>query len=194
MIQGDNITTKIDVAFTSRDYFSRIGTFYNQDDPNRRAIRNQFAVFAIARDLGAIQATQDPVVWTVGYTTDPAINYTDLSGALPTPRRPYYKKQYSNDEALASIDIISCADLSNNEVQIVDFLKAFSNASSRAQELDQKILQDTATVSDDLGGLVSVSIAQVYGSMQLTIGTDAHGNLNDSDIMMFMKNIGGFGA
>jgi len=57
-----------------------------------------------------------------------------------------------------------------------------------------KILQDANSVSNNLGGLVSVAIAQVYGSMQLTIGTDTHGNLNNSDIMMFMKNIGGFGA
>ena len=55
--------------------------------------------------------------------TDPAMNYTDLSGAPPTTRRPYYKTQYSNDETLASIDITSCGDMSDNKVQIADFLK-----------------------------------------------------------------------
>ena len=194
MTQGDNVTDKIAVGEDSRNYFARNGTLDNQYDSNIRAINDQFAVFAIARDLGTIQVTQAPVVWTVGYTTDPAISYGDLSGAPPTSRRPYYKTQYSNDEALASIDIISCGDMSNNKVQIVDFLKDFSNASSRAQQLDNKILQDANSISNNLGGLVSVAIAQVYGSMQLTIGTDAHGNLNNSDIMMFMKNIGGFGA
>jgi hypothetical protein len=84
--------------------------------------------------------------------------------------------------------------MSNIKVQIVDFLNDFSNASSRAQQLDKKILQNANSVSDGLGVLVSLAIAQVYGSMQLTIETDAHGNLNSSDIMMFMKNIGGFGA
>jgi hypothetical protein len=39
--------------------------------------------------------------------------------------------------------------------------------------------------------LVSIAIAQVYGSTQLTIGTDPRGNFNESDVMMFMKNIGG---
>jgi hypothetical protein len=194
MTQGDNVTDKIAADDDSRNYFARNGTLDNQYDSNIRAINDQFAVFAIARDLGTIQVTQAPVVWTVGYTTDPAISYADLSGAPLTPRRPYYKIQYSNDEALASIDIISCGDVSNNKVQIVDFLKDFSNASSRAQQLDNKILQDANSISNNLGGLVSVAIAQVYGSMQLTIGTDADGNLNNSDIMMFMKNIGGFGA
>jgi hypothetical protein len=84
--------------------------------------------------------------------------------------------------------------MSNIKVQIVDFLNDFSNASSRAQQLDNKILQNATSVSDDLGDLVSLAIAQVYGSMQLTIGTDADGNLNKSDIMMFMKNIGGVKA
>ncbi len=79
----------------------------------------------------------------------------------------------------------------NIKVQIIDFLNDFSNASSRAQQLDNKILQSATSVADGLGDLVSLAITQVYGSMQLTIGTDAHGNLNKSDVMMFMKNIGG---
>jgi hypothetical protein len=194
MIQGDNVTTKIAVGDTARNYFARNGTLDGQVDPHVRQISNQFAVFAIARDLGTIQSTQAPVVWAVGYTTDPAINYADLSGGHSTHRSPYYRINYTNDEALASFDIISCGDMSNNKVQIVDFLKDFSNASSRARQLDKKILQDANSVSNDLGGLVSVAIAQVFGSMQLTVGYDAHENLNNSDVMIFMKNIGGSGT
>jgi hypothetical protein len=182
------------VGDDSRNYFVHNGTLDNQYNSSIRAINNQYAVFAIARDLGTIQATQAPVVWTVGYTTDRAINYTDLSGAPPSYRSPYYKTQYSTDTDLASICRNCWEDyMSNNKVQIVAFLKDFSNASLRAQELDNKILQVANSVSNNLGGLVSVSIAQVYGSMQLTVGTDLHENLNDSDIMIFMKNIGGFG-
>ena len=84
--------------------------------------------------------------------------------------------------------------MSNFEVQIVDFLNDFSNASSRAQQLDNKILQNASSVSDGLGDLVSLVTAQVYGNMQLTIGTDAHGNFNESDVMVFMRNIGGTSA
>ena len=76
-----------------------------QQDPTSRAINDSFPVFAISRDLGTVEATQAPVVWTVGYTTDPAINYTDLSSAPPIFRSLYYKTRYSNDdEALASFD------------------------------------------------------------------------------------------
>ena len=75
--------------------------------------------------------------------------------------------------------------------QIVDFLDDFANASSRAQQLDQKIFQGAASVSGLLGDLVSLAIAQVYGSTQITVGTDTSGSYNVSDAMMFMKNIGG---
>ncbi|KAI0278699.1 hypothetical protein BGY98DRAFT_916673 [Russula aff. rugulosa BPL654] len=170
MKAGENVTYQIAEDAFSRGNFSRNGVLNGQQDSNPRAIKDLFAVFAISRDLGNVTTTQAPVVWTVGYTTDPAINYTDQSRSL------YYKTQYSNDEPLASI---------------VDFLNDFSNASSRAQQLDNKILQNTTSVTDGLGDLVSLAIAQVYGSMQLTIGTDAQGNLNNSDVMMFMKNIGG---
>jgi hypothetical protein len=88
-----------------------------QQDPAIRPVSDNFAVFAISRDLGTIKTTQAPVVWAVGYTTDLAIGYTDLSGAPPTSRSPYYKTQYPTDEPLASIDTISCGDdVFNNKV------------------------------------------------------------------------------
>ena len=76
-------------------------------------------------------------------------------------------------------------------IQIVDFLNGFNNASKRAQVLDQKILHDAVSISDLLGDLVSLAVPQVYGSTQLTIGTNANGEYNSSDVMMFMKNVGG---
>ena len=77
--------------------------------------------------------------------------------------------------------------------QIPDFLNDFANASSRAQQLDSKILREAAGVSGSgaLGDLVSLATAQVYGSIQVTVGSDASGNFNKSDVMVFMKNIGG---
>ncbi|KAH9063198.1 hypothetical protein EDB87DRAFT_1681625 [Lactarius vividus] len=173
MKSANGLTFKIAQDSVSRTFFVHNGSLDNQTDPIFRAINDKFAVFAISRDLGTIQATEDPVVWTVGLTMDQVINYTGLSGAAPQPRNLFYKTQYSNDTSL-----------------IVDFLDDFANAYSRAQKLDQKILQGAAPVSDLLGDLVSIATAQVYGSTHLTIGTDANGNFNESDVMMFMKNIG----
>jgi hypothetical protein len=59
-------------------------------------------VFAISRDLGMIQATRDPVVFVLGYVTDPAIGYPAQSGIPAQQRRPYYKLQYSDDESLVT--------------------------------------------------------------------------------------------
>ena len=184
------ITYKIAADNISRGMFQYEGVLDNQVDTNFRAISAQLPVFALSCDLGTILATQTPFVWTIGYITDPAINYTDPSGNPVTKRSSYYKSQYSDDETLVSVDFPLDDDVSNH-VQIVDFLNNFTKASSRAQELDNKILKDAASVSDPLGDLVSLAIAQVYGSTQLTIGTDALGNFNKSDVMMFMKNIGG---
>ena len=191
-MQGSNVNYTIAGSEVARRYFVANGTLDDTQDGNSRPINDGFPVFAISRNLGTIQATQAPVVWAVGYTTDPAVNYTDLSGAPPTSRSLYYKTKYSNDEALVNIDDISLGDdMSNIRLQIVDFLNDFSNASLRAQQLDHNILQNATSVSNMLGDLVSLSIAQVYGSTQLTVGIDASGKPNSSDVMMFMKNIGG---
>ena len=104
MAQGINVTYKAGADIDSRGLFVRNGTLDNQEDQTFRPIDQNFPVFAISRDLGTIRSTQAPVVWTVGYTTDPAVNYMDLSGSPSTPRSPYYKSNYSTDEALASID------------------------------------------------------------------------------------------
>jgi hypothetical protein len=81
--------------------------------------------------------------------------------------------------------------MSDIKAQIVDFLNDFSNASSRADQVNNKTISDSDSIVVALGQMTFIAIAEVYGSMQLTIGTDAHGNLNKSDVMMFMKNIGG---
>ena len=82
------------------------GVLDNQTDSNFRSIGPNFAVFAISRNLGLIQATEDPVVWAVGLTTDPVINYTVLSGAAPQRRSLFYKTQYSDDTSLVSVYIL----------------------------------------------------------------------------------------
>jgi len=191
-VQGNNVTYQIASDANSRGNFTRNGKLNGQLGPNLRPISDNF-VFSISRDLGTIQATKDPVVWAIGYTTDSAVNYSDLSAAPPTSRSPYYKIQYSNDEELASIyGNARGDDMSNIKRQIVDFLNDFSNASSIAQQSQAMIYSDSQTITNDLGVLTTIALAEVYGSIQLTVGTDELGNPDKSDVMMFMKNTGGF--
>ena len=86
--------------------FQLAGAFDNQTDTNFRAIDSNWSIFGIARDLGAIQSTQDPIVWSTGFITDPAINYTDPSGASQQ-RSLFYRSQYpqSDDTSLVSIPV-----------------------------------------------------------------------------------------
>ena len=86
--------------------FQLTGAFDNQTDTNFRAIDSNWSIFGIARDLGAIQSTLDPIVWSTGFVTDPAINYTDSSGASQQ-RSLFYRSQYpqSDDTSLVSIHV-----------------------------------------------------------------------------------------
>ena len=80
------------------------GVLDNQTDPIFRSI-SPYTVFAISRDLGLIQATEDPVVWAIGHIMDPAINYTALSGAAHPPRSLFYNTKYPDDQSLVSVHI-----------------------------------------------------------------------------------------
>lgn len=113
-IQGDNVTYTIARDQISRTNFLVNGALDNQvADTTFRAIQSNFPIFAISRDLGTISATQAPVVWAVGYTIDPAISYSDLSGAPPKQRHAYYRSQYTDDGSLVSSSTSTRASLLN---------------------------------------------------------------------------------
>ncbi|KAH9026764.1 hypothetical protein EDB85DRAFT_1868788 [Lactarius pseudohatsudake] len=170
---GD-ITTNVSQVLASRDLFRLNGVLGNVDQGYDKAQDYQDStVFAISRDLGIIRATQDPVISAIGYRVNLVINYTDLSGATQQRKLLYEDKYGGKGDILA------------------DFISDFANASSRAQELDLKILQHASPISGPLGDLVSLATAQVYGSFHLTYGIDADGDFNKSDVMAFMRNMGG---
>jgi hypothetical protein len=66
MKSGGNITYKIGEDSITRILFAVNGVLDNQTDTNFRPISPNVTVWGIARDLGTIQETQEPVVWTVG--------------------------------------------------------------------------------------------------------------------------------
>jgi hypothetical protein len=103
VIQGasNNVTYKIAKDQVPRDFFVQNGTLDNQTHP---FTPTDSLTAALSRDLGTIQATQDPIVWAVGYVIDPVVNYTDPSG-VTQQRSLYYRTQYSGDESLVGIHI-----------------------------------------------------------------------------------------
>jgi hypothetical protein len=187
LFQGSNITYKTAADDASRGMFQTKGVLDDQGDTNLRAISDDSPVFAISKDFGTIQATQLPFVWAIGFTTEPAINYTSICSTMQS----YYKSQYSDNENLVSTGLFWGEHVSDIHVQIIDFLNNFSNASLSAQLLDTKILRDAASVSSLLGDLVSLATSQVYGSTQLVTSCTITEVVNAK---MFMKNIGGTSA
>ncbi|TFY77749.1 hypothetical protein EWM64_g6266 [Hericium alpestre] len=167
------VTYKIGLDKDCRDQFVNIGQLDLAVDPDFRPISNPYTVFAIAADLGTISSTQRPVVWAIGLTRDPALSYVDLGG-IQQNRSLYYQQNYTDDTSL-----------------VAEFLDDFPNARQRADQLDAKILSDARAMSSDYVDLVSYVVRQVYGMIELTASKNPDGSSNTSDVMMFMKNIGG---
>jgi len=98
MMQGTHVSFQSGSDADSRGNFIRNGYLNFQQDKSR-SISDRFTVFALSYELYNISATQAPVIWAIGYTTDLAINYTDEFGATRA-RSPYYKTRYSNDKEM----------------------------------------------------------------------------------------------
>jgi hypothetical protein len=120
MVQESNITSTVSDRLTSLTQFgaqgSSSGLIEGKEFYSTSAWENGI-VFGISRDLGTIQALQPPVqvVWAVGYTTDPAINYVVQSNSSQNARSPYYRLQYASDEDLvilhSSTSTSSCSKI-----------------------------------------------------------------------------------
>ena len=53
-----------------------------------------------------------------------------------------------------------------------------------------KITADAAKISPEYVDLVSLATRQTLGSLDITVLSDVQGNVNSSDVMIFMKDIG----
>ena len=104
IVKGNNITYRTSDRIDSISYFWSFGLL---DDlkviaSNLSDSSDGGVTVAISHDLGAILATQIPIVWAIGYTTDPAINAVQFDSSSQNPRSPYYKLRYPNDESLVT--------------------------------------------------------------------------------------------
>lgn len=78
--------------------------------------------------------------------------------------------------------------------QIEAFSADFSGALSRAVNTDQKIMGDAEKISPNYVDLVSLAARQVMGSMDITALQKADNTVDESDIKIFIKDIGGSGC
>ncbi|KAA1474523.1 hypothetical protein DENSPDRAFT_860385 [Dentipellis sp. KUC8613] len=167
------VTYKVASDKSCRDQFHNNGKLDLGEDSDFRGIADDFPVYAVSVDLGDITTTgNNPIVWAIGYTRDPALSYADLDGSTQS-RSLYYNANFSDASAVVN-----------------GFLNDFGAAKTRADKLDAKILGDAGAISSDYADIVSLAARQVYGATELTIAKGSDGSWNMSDVMMFMKNIG----
>ena len=78
-----------------RAQFINNGRLTNGQDTNFRAVSNDWPVFGLSHDLGAVGSTLTaPVVFSVGHVRDPALQYIVAKDALQT-RSLYFWSQFS---------------------------------------------------------------------------------------------------
>lgn len=87
-----------------RQQFVTNGALANTEDTNFRAVQDNWPILAIAHDLGSINVAQDPVVFVVGHTRDPAIQYIVSGGKLQQRSSYFWSKYATADDAVCSHD------------------------------------------------------------------------------------------
>lgn len=70
------------------------------------------------------------------------------------------------------------------------FLSDYTDAQTRADDIDKLIFSSIGDRSDNYRNLVSIAARQTMATTELTVGTGTDGQWNMSDIKMFMKDIG----
>ncbi|KAJ3555355.1 hypothetical protein NM688_g2626 [Phlebia brevispora] len=171
-----NQSTCTNIDTTCRSQFQQSGSLGSISAMvGPASISFPYPVFAMAVDLGTISSTSSPVMWAVGAVRDPAIGYTGFGGTEQYCR-PYWSSQFKT-----AVDAVTY------------FIQDFADASDRATTLDQKILNDAATMSTHYTDLVSLAARQAMGGTELTIGMSGAGSINSntSGVKMFMKDIVG---
>ncbi|KAL0573009.1 hypothetical protein V5O48_008955 [Marasmius crinis-equi] len=170
-LAGSGVTYQSGADATLRTGFVNDGKLNNTQDTNFRAIDDNFPVFALSHDLGTVSGDSTPVVVALGHVRDPVIHYVTANNVLQD-RIPYFMKQFTNP-----LDAIE------------SFVKDYDSALSSAKTLDSKVQSDANKISSDYAGIVALSVRQFFGSIEFTLSKKSDGSVNDTDVLVFMKEI-----
>ncbi|KAF9444696.1 hypothetical protein P691DRAFT_677102 [Macrolepiota fuliginosa MF-IS2] len=158
-------------AYTDcRGGFVANGTLPNSRDVGFRPVETHQPVFAFSVDLGTVSPGDqlDPVVVALGLVRDPLVTYTDAQS-----RSGYYMSAYS------SIDQVISA-----------FLNDFPGARNRGSDFDSKVSSAASAVSPEYADIISLVTRQIFAAMDITIPSAGPGKFNNSDVKIFMKDMG----
>lgn len=96
ILYDDDVTYQTMDDVSLRTWFNTTGSMNNTQDDSFRAINSAWPCMALAKDLGNIAETSDPVVFALGLSRDPAVSYQMTTGAQP--RSLYYHTQFGTDQ------------------------------------------------------------------------------------------------
>ncbi|OSD04167.1 DUF1793-domain-containing protein [Trametes coccinea BRFM310] len=154
-----------------RTQFINNGALPNAEDSNFRAVQQNWPVFALAHDLGPVNAASSPVVFAVGHVRDPAIQYIVQGNQLQQRSLAFWSQTASIDAAITA------------------FLNDYSDALERAKTLDARVDSDASKISADYASLMPLSVRQAFGAMEVTVSKTGIDGFNGSDVLIFMKGI-----
>ncbi|KLO15796.1 hypothetical protein SCHPADRAFT_824120 [Schizopora paradoxa] len=136
------------------------------------SIPTYFDAYAISLDLGSTKGTTEPIMWTLGMLRDPSMNVSTASGSNQL-RSSYY---WSNFSTISEI--------------VAFVLDDFDAALASADAFDQMIMNVSLSHVDGYPGLLSLAARQLFGTLEITVSKSSDGNWNQTDIMIFSKDMG----
>ena len=191
-MQSPSLSWRTNSDVNSRATFQEATDLGNSANLTYRPIQNpdDWPVFAIAYDLGTVTDESSELVWGIGVARD-RIAQAQTGFSPEEDRYPYYLSQYrSSSEAVSENDCHHPQMLIlRSRCQFEDFLQSYDNASSRADDLDRKIMSAASNKSAGYADLIALGTRQVLAAFEVTISKGADG-YNVSDIQAFMKDSG----
>ena len=192
IMQSPALSWRTNSDVNARVTFQDATDLGNSANLTYRPIQNpdDWPVFAIAYDLGTVTDESSEVAWGIGVARD-RIAQAQTGFSPEEDRYPYYLSQYrSSSEAVSENDCHHPQMLIlRSRCQFEDFLQSYDNASSRADDLDRKIMSAASNKSAGYADLIALGTRQVLAAFEVTISKGADG-YNVSDIQAFMKDSG----
>ncbi|KAJ4001755.1 hypothetical protein F5050DRAFT_1560073 [Lentinula boryana] len=171
-LNGSGVTYQTGEDIIVRAQFISNGKLDNILDTDFRAISDNWPVFAYAHDLGTVSSeATTPVVISVGFVRDPALEYIVADGVLQN-RSSYFLNSFTSPPDA-----------------VVSFLQDYDSALDRAYIFDAQVNSDASAISSEYAGLVSLSIRQLVGALEITLSKNSDGSFNTSDVIVFLKEI-----
>lgn len=100
LAQGVTYATCSDQA--CRGKFETFGKLDGSQDINFREVNNKWPVMALSVALGSINSTQQPLVFVLGHSRDPVVEYQRTNGT-PEPRSLFFHTLFDKIEDAVSV-------------------------------------------------------------------------------------------